>query len=321
MQSQHRATIDPQILAEAAEWYAILRKGQANPSEQAEWEIWLTEHPDHETAWAKVEFHADRLRSIPPKAALVALTAPDLQRRRAIKNLLLLGAVGLSSWQFSRSRYWQEWTADYHIAQGETKTITLADGSTVILDSGSALNVEFSMDLRRLQLLAGEIYIETAKDNIGRHRPLVVDTQDGRVRALGTRFSVNKQPDYSQVSVYANSVEIQPTDPTASRQLLQAGQETQFFSTRIGPAHSIKLDQPAWSQGILLADNIPLSEFLVELNRYRTGYVTCAPEIADLRIFGSFPIKDTDKILLNLQANLPIKLSSPFPYWVKILPR
>ncbi|WGS85386.1 FecR domain-containing protein [Methylomonas sp. UP202] len=321
MQNQRRVTIDPQILAQAAEWYAILRKGQAHPTEQAEWEIWLTEHPDHQTAWARVEFHADRLKSLPPKAALVALTAPDLQRRRAIKNLVLLGAVGLSSWQFSRSRYWQAWTADYHIAQGETKTIALEDGSKVMLDSGSALNVEFSMDLRRLQLLAGEIYIETAKDNIGWHRPLVVDTQDGRVRALGTRFSVNKQPDYSHVSVYANSVEIQPTDPTASKQLLQAGQETQFVTTRVDPTHSVKLNQPAWSQGVIVADNIPLSEFLLQLNRYRKGYVTCAPEIADLRIFGSFPLKDTDKILSNLQANLPIKLSSPFPYWVKILPR
>jgi transmembrane sensor len=268
-----------------------------------------------------VEFHADRLKSLPPKAALVALTAPDLQRRRVIKNLVLLVAVGLSSWQFSRSRYWQAWTADYHIAQGETKTITLADGSRVVLDSSSALNVEFSMDLRRLQLLAGEIYIETAKDNIGWHRPLVVDTQDGRVRALGTRFSVNKQADYSQVAVYANSVEIQPTDPAASKRLLQAGQQAQFVTTRVDPTHPVKLNQPAWSQGVIVADNIPLSEFLVQLNRYRTGYITCAPEIADLRIFGSFPIKDTDKILLNLQANLPIKLSSPFPYWVKILPR
>jgi transmembrane sensor len=49
--------------------------------------------------------------------------------------------------------------------------------------------------------------------------------------------------------------------------------------------------------------------------------VTCAPEIADMRIIGSFPLKDTDRILASLETNLPVKLSNPFPFWVKVLPR
>lgn len=197
----------------------------------------------------------------------------------------------------------------------------MGDGSTVILDSGSALNVEFSLDLRRLQLVSGEIYIETAKDNAGWHRPLVVDTLDGRVMALGTRFSVSQQSDYSQVAVFADSVEIQPANPSTPKQRLRAGQETRFVSTRIELIQQIKLDRPAWSQGVIVADNIPLSEFLLQLNRYRRGYVTCAPEIADMRIIGSFPLKDTDKILASLETNLPVKLTSPLPFWVKVLPR
>ncbi len=321
MQHKRHPQIDPRVLAQAAEWFALFRSGQVQPNDTAQWQIWLAAHPDHQAAWSRVEFHIDRFKSLPPKAALAALTAPDLQRRRAIKNLLVLGAVGLTSWQFSRAGYWQAWTADYHIAQGQIQTVTLADGSTLILDSGTALNVEFSADLRRLQLVSGKVYIETAKDKAGWQRPFVVDTQNGRVRALGTRFSVSQQADHSQVAVFADTVEIQPSAPNTPKQLLRAGQEVQFTSHSVEPTQPIKLDRPAWSQGVIVADNIPLSEFLLQLNRYRKGYVTCAPEIADMRIIGSFPLKDTDKILASLATNLPVKLTSPLPYWVKVLPR
>ncbi|AEG01113.1 FecR domain-containing protein [Methylomonas methanica] len=321
MQHKRHSDIDPRVLAQAAEWFALFRSGQVHQSETAEWQAWLVEHPDHQAAWARVEFHIDRFKSLPPKTALAALTAPDLQRRRAIKNLVLLGVVGLSSWQFSRGGYWREWTADYHVVQGEIQTITLADGSTVILDSGSALNVEFGMDLRRLHLISGEIYIETAKDNAAKQRPFVVDTLDGRVRALGTRFSVSQQTDFSQVAVFADTVEIQPSNPSAPKHLLHGGQEARFASHRVESIQPIQLDRPAWSQGVIEADNIPLSEFLLQLNRYRKGYLTCAPEIADMRIIGSFPLKDTDKILASLEASLPIKITNPLPLWVKVLPR
>ncbi|MBD9355247.1 FecR domain-containing protein [Methylomonas albis] len=321
MQHTHHSEIDPRILAQAAEWFALFRSGQVQPNETAQWQAWLVAHPDHQAAWARVEFHIDRFKSLPPKAALAALTAPDLQRRRAIKHLALLGGVGLANWQFSRAGYWQAWTADYHVAQGQIQTITLVDGSTVVLDSGSALNVAFSADLRRLQLVSGTIYIETAKDNSGWQRPFVVDTQEGRVRALGTRFSVSQQTDHSEITVFADSVEIQPAHPNSAKQRLHAGQNTRFAADRIEPIKPSKLDKPAWSQGVIVADDIPLSEFLLQLNRYRQGYVTCAPEIADMRIIGSFPLKHTDKILASLATNLPVKLSYPLPFWVKVLPR
>jgi transmembrane sensor len=172
-----------------------------------------------------------------------------------------------------------------------------------------------------LQLIKGEIYIETAADKIGWHRPLVVDTQDGRVRALGTRFSVSQHHNRTQVVVFQDAVEIQTADGIFAKQTLRAGQQVQFTSNRIEPILRHRQDKPAWTQGFIVADDMPLSEFLLQLSRYRSGYITCAPEIADLRIIGSYPLKDTDKVLAFLEANLPIKLTQPLPFWVKVLPR
>ncbi|MGZ0077085.1 FecR domain-containing protein [Methylomonas sp. YC3] len=324
MSSGDRQKIHPRIVAEAAEWFMVLSSGNVRPDETAQWQAWLASHPDHQMAWARVEFYTDKFKSLPPPAAFAAtaaLNAPNLNRRRMLLSMALLGVAGWSGCQISRGRYWQEWSADQHTALGETKTITLADGSSVVMDSGSAVNVDFSVNLRRLQLVKGEIYIETAPDSVGWKRPFVVDTLEGRVQALGTRFSVSQRQNLSQVTVFQDAVEIQPADAASAKQTLRAGQQVQFSSNHLEPIQGHRQNKPAWTEGFIVADDLPLSEFLLQLSRYRSGYITCAPEIADLRIIGSYPLKDTDKILAFLEANLPVKLSHPLPFWVKVLPR
>lgn len=324
MSSPGRQKLHPRVIAEAAEWFMVLGSGNAHPEQTAQWQAWLAAHPDHQMAWAKVEFYTGKFKSLPPQAASAAsdaLNAPDLYRRRLLLSMALFGFAGLTGWQIAQGRYWQAWSADQYTALGESKTLILADGSTVVLDSGSALNVDFSPGLRRLQLVKGEIYIETAADTHGWRRPFVVDTAQGSVRALGTRFSVSQYENLTQVAVFQDAVEIQPADTISLTQTLRAGQALRFASSHIEPIHRHSHDKPAWTQGLIVADDLPLSEFLLQLSRYRQGYITCAPEIADLRIIGSFPLKDTDKILAFLESTLPVKLSNPLPFWVKVLPR
>ncbi|WGS85478.1 FecR domain-containing protein [Methylomonas sp. UP202] len=321
MLKQNPHDVQPSTLAEAAEWFAILGSGQVSKSETEQWQAWLHAHPDHQAAWTKVEFFTHKFQDLPSHAASEALNQPDLYRRHTLKTLAVLAAIGLSSWQISRGRYIQGWTADYQTALGATKTITLADGSKVTLDTDSALNIQFTSELRRLQLVSGEIYIETAPDTARPSRPFVVDTQEGRVRALGTRFSVRQQAGNSQVTVYADAVEIQPAKSATSKLILKAGQTTYFTPERIDSVAAMNTDHPAWTQGILLADNLPLSEFLLQLNRYRHGYITCDPRIADLRIVGAFPLNNTDRILASLTETLPVTIDKPLPFWVKVLPR
>jgi transmembrane sensor len=324
MSSDNRQKLHPRIVAEAAEWFMVLSSGNVQPDETAQWQAWLALHPDHQLAWARVEFYTDKFKSLPPQAACAAteaLNAPNLNRRRMLLSLALMGVAGLSGWQIARGRYWQEWLADQQTALGESKTITLADGSSVVLDSSSAINVDFSVNLRKLQLVKGEIYIETAPDTAGRKRPFIVDTLQGSVQALGTRFSVSQHENRTQVAVFQDAVEIHPADTTFAKQTLLAGQQVQFTSNHIEPIHGHSQDKPAWTEGFIVADDLPLSEFLLQLSRYRPGYITCDPEIADLRIIGSYPLKDTDKILAFLEANLPVKLTYPLPFWVKVLPR
>jgi transmembrane sensor len=314
-----RLNINPAILAEAAEWFAVLGSGQVSKAETEQWQAWLASHPDHRTAWSRVEYFMHKFHNLPSHAASAALNSPDLYRRRVLKAIAVFGAISLTGWEIWREGYLQQMTSDYHTQVGTTQIIALSDGSQILLDTNSSFNVEYTRELRRVHLISGAIYIETAPD--GLHRPFVADCKEGRVRALGTRFSLKQEQGNSQVTVFEGAVEIQPANRGSAKKILQSGQETNFTREEVYAPLAIDSDRPAWTQGIILADNMPLSEFLLQLNRYRLGYVTCAPEIANMRIVGSFPLSDTDHVLATLEKTLPVKISKPMPLWVKVLPR
>lgn len=316
-----RPDIQPGVLAEAAEWFALLGSGTVSQNDVNQWQAWLESHPDHRAAWSRVEFFSQKFKDLPPQAASLALNSPALSRRRALKTLAVLSALGVFGFELWRIGDWPAWTADYRTGIGGMRTVVLADGSRIMLDAASAVDVDYSPAQRRLRLLAGEIYIETAADAEGLRRPFVVDSSEGRVRALGTRFSVRQLSGATRTAVYAGAVVITPAAPNTRLQTLTAGQQTRFTDERIETPQTAALQQPPWTQGFLLVDNRPLGEFVVELNRYRQGYVTCAPEIADLRLVGAFPLGDTDRILAELEKTLPVRVSAVTPWWVRIVGR
>ncbi|WP_240931664.1 FecR family protein [Azotobacter chroococcum] len=77
--------------------------------------------------------------------------------------------------------------ADLSTATGERRRFVLADGSSVLLNAQSRVDVDFDSGRRRLQLRRGALLAEVTADA---RRPFVVETPFGRVQALGMRFSV-----------------------------------------------------------------------------------------------------------------------------------
>jgi len=91
-------------------------------------------------------------------------------------------------------------------------------------------------------------------------------------------------------------------------------------------AHALEPVQPAdaareaWARGVLMAQDITLRELVGELRRYRHGHLGLAPEVADLRVFGNFPLTDTDDTLDMLAGALPVRIRRTLPWWVSIEP-
>lgn len=316
-----------QVMEQAAEWYALLRSGDATSGDRASWQVWLDSHGEHRQAWRYVEavsqgFEPLRMTPDPRQTSdnLWAANVRVLQRRRLLAGMVALagtGLLGLASWRYTPlpgmvgARL-----ADHRTGTGEQSLLRLSDGTQVWLNTATALNEDYRSDLRRLELVTGEILVDTAADP---SRPLVVDTPQGRLRALGTRFTVWRSEDHETLlAVYQGAVAV--TTAEGATTVVPAGQQLSFTAAALGPVGPADPAREAWSQGMLVAHDLPLTELVRQLRRYRHGHVGLAPAVADLRVFGSFPLRDTDETLDMLAEVLPVRIRRTLPWWVSIEP-
>ena len=103
--------------------------------------------------------------------------------------LLVAGAIG--DWPTALR-------SDAMTATGEQRTMTLADGSQVQLNTDSAISIDYQPDRRIVHVLKGEAAFSVARDP---RRPFSVEAKGGSTTALGTRFIVDRHADRTQVTL------------------------------------------------------------------------------------------------------------------------
>jgi transmembrane sensor len=307
----------------AAEWFALLRSGEATEQDRAAWQAWLAQTSDHRQAWAYAEAISKRFAPMQAtdsrRAAADALTQVQQARsgrRRLVRGILGLAGTGILGWASWRHSPLPEmalaWSADYHTATDEVRDIVLEDGTRIWLNTASALNTDYQPALRRVQLLAGEMLIDTGRDA----RPFVADTRHGRLRALGTRFTVRLDGDTTLLAVYHGAVEVRTVQ--GSVRVLNSGSQVRFSAGQIFTPAAADPAREAWTGGVLLAEDIPLKELVAELGRYHRGHLGVAPEVAELRVLGGYPLRDPERALAMLETVLPVRVQRTLPWWTTI---
>lgn len=319
-------------LEAAAEWFARLRDGEADEAVRQNWRLWLAQHSDHQAAW---DFVASVGRRFAPLQAegeseaassvLRAQRRKRTSRRRVLTGLAGVAGLGLLGWGAHRFTPLQAsivaWQADEHTAVGEIRELGLDDGTRLWLSTASAINRAAGTGPQRIELLQGEIFVATdgGSGDGDSERPLYVATEQGEMRPLGTQFAVRRHGDTSLLAVFDGTVELR-TAASAERRQISAGEQVAFTATRVAAVAAADPAREAWTRGILLARNITLGELVEELARYRLGYLGVAPEVADLRVIGGFPLRDPDRALEMLADSLPIRIHRPLPWWTTIQP-
>jgi transmembrane sensor len=299
----------------AVHWYVQLNDGGADERQRHAWQTWLAASPDHARAWARVEKLQRQLRGVPLDLALPVLTQAGVERRLAMKSLLVFAALGLAgaSYQFSPL------SADFASRTGQRRQVMLADGSRLDLNTDTQVDVHYGSSERLITLRHGEIRLKTARDSlVATPRPLLVQTRHGRIRALGTDFNVRLGEQFTAVSVLEHAVEVRSDLSPAIAQRVEAGQQLQFDARQLGALQPADPNRSAWTTGMLVAIDWRLGDFITELARYRPGHLSCAPEVAELRVSGAFTVDDSDAVLANLTASLPVRVRSFSRYWVRV---
>ncbi|CAN5587118.1 FecR domain-containing protein [soil metagenome] len=318
------AALNEAVALQAAQWFFLLKSGEANAAEHDDFARWRTADPMHELAWQRAERVSLKFGVLPQSIALPVLgRTARTDRRTAVKTLAALLTAAPAGWLAWRASPARDWTADHRTATGERRDIVLPDGTRVQLNTASAIDVAFDGTQRTVRLRAGEILVDTAPDTVPAghpaYRPFVVETEQGRLKALGTRFVVRHDTLRSRVAVFEGAVEVTPAEAGVAPLTVAGGHQAFFSGTEVRSPEPIDPHAADWSRGILHVRDMRLADFAAELGRYRPGLLRCDPAVAELRISGAFQLRDTTPVLDSLPQALPVDVIYRTRFWVTLV--
>jgi transmembrane sensor len=339
------------IEAEAAAWVARFDAGEVSARDQAAFQEWLNRSALHRDAIADYgklwsEFDALRLLTSPEEAGQEASLRDNqssmLKRARpwlaACAAAAIVAAGGGAVFFHSKpheiakaeshraTRLSHPLTrVSYETPVGGQSKITLADGSTVILNTNSLLDVNFSDKCRDVHLRRGEAYFDVVHDKA---RPFTVYANNYVVRDIGTAFDVHlSKAGLVEVGVTKGSVEVSPADggqdsgPAKSLGIIAAGQNIVLGEKveRAKVVSSPDLGRTlAWRQGQLIYTGQPLAEVLADVSRYSDIQIELAdPALGDLPVGGAFRTDQIEAIFAALENNFGIRAQWVDPQHVR----
>jgi transmembrane sensor len=309
LHSQDRQAIDDKAAA-----FVARLAGGVSPAERQEIYGWVGADPRHAVAFARMEAaweSAARLRAAPPPLEAQAFAG---RRGAAVSRRLMIGAgLAAASLGVAATVSWRLLAnVDLHrTGVGERKTVTLADGSRITLNTATTVEAALGPAERRIRLVRGEALFDVAPDA---KRPFRVEAGSARFQALGTVFNVRLRPDVVELTVTEGTVAVASHDGgpvlrPAARIAAGAG-----AVVRAGAVAPTTLDRQnlrqrtAWQQGVLEFDGESLAQAVAEFNRYRKQPIVIGDaRLETLRIGGRFEVDESDKFLAALTSSFPIE--------------
>jgi transmembrane sensor len=305
-----------QIDAEAADWTARIDRGPLSPEQEQVFQAWLDGDVRCVGAFCRMRALAlstERARALGPDfdpADFVPVAAQSrrrlLQVGGAIAATMLVG-VG-AGWEVLSRR------GRFSTGKGETKVVALKDGSVVTLNTASEILVNYSDELRSVELIHGEALFDVAKNKA---RPFVVGAGDTSVRVVGTSFSVRRF-DAAPIQVLVREGIVEVFKPAAklkpirisANTLAVAPPDDADIAARPVPVAQLHRAM-AWQNGQIAFEGETLAQAAVEFSRYSdTRIVIDDPALAKEEIAGLFkatdPVGFAQTIAISLNAHARI---------------
>ncbi|MFB4394551.1 MULTISPECIES: FecR domain-containing protein [unclassified Pseudomonas] len=295
---------DPQ--REALEWFARLRQASADERQRKAFAEWCQD-PHNAHAFAELEA---RWQQLPPAARPrpreLEVRRSHLGKCVALLLLLLVAALAYLYWPLM-----QRLGSELHTDAGERRSVRLADGSTLHLDSASAMNVDLRGRTRRLHLVQGQVSMEVMLDG----RALEVQVDDARIQVFGTRLLLARWADRDELVVLSGKANI---SLGGDQRLLSAGERVSFTNLRIGAVEKTDARAAdAWRSGNLHVRDMPLGEVLQRLAGYQGQRAWVMDEqLAYRRIRGDFNLDRASESVEHLANEHDLRLYNVLGHWL-----
>lgn len=302
---------------DAATWATRVERGGLTADEQAALDAWLASDVRHLGAFTKAQAVLalfDRAKALGPggldRLSAANPRAPLITRRTALlagSGALAASVAGL----VGGGMWWRARHPLYATKRGEVRTIALADGSTMTLDTSSRAGVRLDDHLREIELESGQGLFDVAKDPA---RPFVVKAGLVSVRAIGTSFSVQHLDDATvhvlvregvvQVSHGTDARTVAPRRLSANQAAIVSTAAPIQVETR-NPATVERM--LAWREGMIDLEVVSLGEAAGQFARFSDYAVVPDRDVADLKITGRFSAADPKGFAKAAAASLDLK--------------
>ena len=321
--------------AAAADWHGRLDEDDS-PRTRAEFDAWLAADPRNKAAFEVVEQTWSSLASaaVDPRVLKMRREALSATHRlRFFRFAAAAAVVGIAvaiayavvpifrSGPPTHSGMIMRAATEggaFRTAVGERSSITLSDGSSVVLNTNSRVEVRYTPERRSVRLLAGQAWFQVTKNP---ERPFVVEAGDQRVTALGTAFDVRMDGrDSVQVTLAEGKVSVEPILSPLARlisappvpKLLVAGEA--LIVSDDASVEKRKADVTkvvSWRQGQVVFDNDTLDTAIAEINRYSATRIELAdPSLGQLRVSGVFKAGHSDSFVETVTGHYPLQIAS-----------
>lgn len=240
-----------------------------------------------------------------PMAARSRMHRPNghLKMFGATAALLVL-VIGLLSYTSLLVR----WQADYITATGERKNIVLPDGSTMLLNTASAVALDFDMGRREVRVLDGEAWFDVVHDPA---HPFRVTARYGEAEVKGTSFSVRSEDGEDSVILERGRVDVIHLPNRQNVVELHPGEMVEAKKNALSSVRSADAERDlAWREGRLVFQAKPFGAAIRELARYYGGSVlTLNSRSAEVLVSGNYRLDDAETAIRSLADIVGAKLT------------
>lgn len=295
----------------AVDWHVRMESGAASETDRHAFECWRLADPANEQAWRRVLALLDDSLAVvretgmraPGQLQAAQRALLNTRRRKMLTGALVFAGAGVTTVAVNRQTPIAQLMADLHTGTGQRRTFALADGSSVQLNARSAADIHFSSTRRTLHLREGALLANVVRNT---ERDFLIQTACGQISALETKCMVSHGAGKLHVVAIEKSLEIHSRNGQRTR--LYEGEGATFDDNSIKRMDGNALAATAWIDGMLAVENGNMLDVVSALKPYYRGLIRLSPEVAALRVFGSFPLTDVPDVLRTLAHTLPITM-------------
>lgn len=285
-----------EIIAEASKIITAYRKQDVFTNEENQSKVWLRIESTLQKDQVKVKiFTLNRFL-------------------RVAAMLLLVSSIGIALWLIKGRQN------EIDTTYGELSTVTLPDGSTVVLNGNSKLTYSDNWDKNSREVwISGEglFNVKHINKDPGHIKPserFIVHCPDMDIEVLGTTFNVRSRHNKTNVGLVQGKIRLDYVDATSGKQslIMKPGDYVQHAYkkalTRIVLPVPEKITK--WTKHQLLFNDATLaqiSEIMTDDYGYHVDF--SSPDLASLKIEGEISVPNVDELIETISTTLPVKIT------------